>query len=139
MHIRRWMGRQEPNSPVQPSTPARTVLVTGGAKGIGAAVVRHFAANGDTVVIADRDRTAATELARSLGGEHVAKTVNLNVESDVVALFDELRGRFGRLEVLVNSAVVADMSAVDQMLPAQTEHVLDVTPVPSLARVRRSR
>ncbi|MGX9147560.1 SDR family oxidoreductase [Mesorhizobium sp. 128a] len=107
-------------------TGARTVLVTGGAKGIGAAVVRRFAANGDTVVIADRDRTAATELARSLGGTHVAKTVNVAVESEVVALFDELRGRFGRLEVLVNSAVVADLSAIEQM-SAQTEHVLDVT------------
>ncbi|MGX5844525.1 SDR family oxidoreductase [Mesorhizobium sp. ArgA1] len=92
---------------------------------MGAAVVRRFAANGDTVVIADRDGTAATELARSLGGEHVAKTVK-TVESDVVALFDELRGRFRRLEVLVNSAAVADTSAVDRM-PAQTDHVLDVT------------
>ncbi|MGX9575380.1 SDR family oxidoreductase [Mesorhizobium sp. f-mel] len=118
-------------------TGARTVLVTGGAKGIGAAVVRRFAANGDTVVIADRDRTAATELARSLGGEHVAKAVNLNVESDVVALFDALRGRFGRLEVLVNSAVVANMSAVDQM-PAQTEHVLDVTLTGALTCAREA-
>ncbi|MGX9120434.1 SDR family oxidoreductase [Mesorhizobium sp. BHbsci] len=107
-------------------TGARIVLVTGGASSIGAAAVRRFAANGDTVVIADRDRRAATELARSLGGKHVAKALNVAVESEVVALFDELRGRFGRLEVLVNGAAVADMSGVEQM-PAQTEHVVDVS------------
>ncbi|WP_442921204.1 SDR family oxidoreductase [Mesorhizobium sp. Cs1299R1N1] len=105
---------------------ARIVLVTGGATGIGAAVVRRFAANGDTVVITDKDGSAATELARSLGGKHVALTVNVAVEREVVALFEELRARFRHFEVLVNSAAVADSAAIEQM-PAQTEHVLDAT------------
>ncbi|KAA3448434.1 short-chain dehydrogenase [Mesorhizobium sp. SARCC-RB16n] len=107
-------------------TRERIVLVTAGANGIGAAVVRRFAANGDTVVIADRDRSAATELARSLGGKHVAKIVNVVVESEVVALFEELQERFGRIDVLVNSAVAPDMSGIEQM-PAQTEQILDLT------------
>ncbi|MEI9401891.1 SDR family oxidoreductase [Mesorhizobium sp. Cs1330R2N1] len=105
---------------------ARIVLVTGGANGIGAAVVRRFAANGDTVVIADKDRNAVTELARSLGGKHVAKTVNMVVESEVVALFEELRERFGRIDVLVNSAVAPDLPGIKQ-IPARTEQILDLT------------
>lgn len=67
----------------------------GGADCIGAAVVRRFAENGDAV---------AAELAGSLGGKHIARSVGIAIESDVEALFEELRRQFGRLDVLVNSA-----------------------------------
>ena len=136
-----WMFFNQPGDahPPVPGTPraelsrpaehssARIVLVTGGANDIGAAVVRRFAANGDTVVIADRDGAAAAGLAKSLGGKYMAKSVDVAVESNVVALFEELRRRFGRLDVLINSAAVADtfVPGVEQM-PTQIEHVLDV-------------
>ncbi|RNJ42568.1 short-chain dehydrogenase [Mesorhizobium erdmanii] len=108
-------------------TGARIVLVTGGANGIGAAIVRRFAANGDTVVVADRDRAAATALAGTLDGNNLAKSVDVAVESEVVALFEEVRGRFGRIDVLVNGADVADtfVAGIEQM-PTEIEHVLDV-------------
>ncbi|APO70317.1 short-chain dehydrogenase protein (plasmid) [Rhizobium gallicum] len=136
-----WMSFNQPGDahPPVPGTPraelsrpaehssARIVLVTGGANDIGAAVVRRFAANGDTVVIADRDGAAAAGLAGSIGGKYTAKSVDVAVESNVVALFEELRRRFGRLDVLINSAAVADtfVPGVEQM-PTQIEHVLDV-------------
>ncbi|WP_375341858.1 SDR family NAD(P)-dependent oxidoreductase [Sinorhizobium prairiense] len=104
---------------------SRIVLVTGGANGTGAAVVRRFAANGDTVVIADRDGAAAEELIGSLGGEHVAKAVDVAVEGEVVGLFEELRGRFGQIDVLANSAAVADSFGPGKQ-QVQTERVLDV-------------
>ncbi|GLR45999.1 short-chain dehydrogenase [Mesorhizobium amorphae] len=108
-------------------TDARIVLVTGGANGIGAAVVRRFAANGDTVVIADRDGAAAAELAALLGGKNPAKSVDVAVESEVVALFEEVRGRFGRIDVLVNGAAVADISLPGlEQASEQIQHVLDV-------------
>ncbi|RJT29086.1 SDR family oxidoreductase [Mesorhizobium waimense] len=108
-------------------TDARIVLVTGGANGIGAAVVRRFASNGDTVVIADRDRDAATVLAASLDSKNLAKSVDVAVESEVVALFEELRARFGRVDVLVNGAAVADTFAAGiEQIPADIEHVLGV-------------
>ncbi|RWF30754.1 SDR family oxidoreductase [Mesorhizobium sp.] len=108
-------------------TDARIVLITGGAKSIGAAVARRFAANGDTVVIADKDGTAAAELATSLPGKHLAKSLDVAVESDVVSMFEELRARFGYIDVLVNSADPADriVPAIEQ-LSKQLEHVLDV-------------
>ncbi|BBD36186.1 short-chain dehydrogenase [Aminobacter sp. Y103A] len=107
-------------------TGARTVVVTGGANGIGAAVVRRFAANSDTVVIADKDGAGAAELADLLGGRHVAKSVDLAVESDLVALFEEIRGRFGRIEVLANCAAIADTFVRGIEIPQQIERVLDV-------------
>ncbi|WP_432284979.1 SDR family oxidoreductase [Aminobacter sp. BA135] len=107
-------------------TGARTVVVTGGANGIGAAVVRRFAANSDTVVIADKDGAGAAELAGLLGGRHMAKSVDVAVESEVVALFKEIRGRFGRIEALVNCAAVADTFVRGIEIPQQIERVLDV-------------
>ncbi|WP_027168914.1 SDR family oxidoreductase [Mesorhizobium sp. WSM3224] len=108
-------------------TNGRIVLVTGGACAIGTAIVRRFAENGDTVVIADSDVGAAAELARSLGGNHVVARVNVASESQVVGLFDDLRRRFGRLEILVNSAAVVDtsVSGIEQG-PAEIERILDV-------------
>ncbi|UVK35596.1 SDR family oxidoreductase (plasmid) [Mesorhizobium sp. AR10] len=108
-------------------TDARIVLVTGGANGIGAAIVRRFAATGDTVVIADKDRAAATVLAGSLGGKNLAKLVDVAIESEVVALFEEMRGRFGRIDILVNGAAIADtfVAGIEQM-PAEIDQVLGV-------------
>ena len=47
----------------------KVVLVTGGVKGIGAAMVQAFAVEGDKVVVIDRDQEAGVALAESLGAE----------------------------------------------------------------------
>ncbi|MBA1143859.1 MULTISPECIES: SDR family oxidoreductase [Mesorhizobium] len=108
-------------------TDSRIVVVTGGANGAGAAIVRRFTANGDTVVIADRDYAAATALPGSLGGRSLAQSVDVALESEVVALFNDLRGRFGRIDVLVNCAAVAEaFSSGIEETPVGIEHVLDV-------------
>ncbi|AYG76888.1 SDR family oxidoreductase [Rhizobium sp. CCGE532] len=109
------------------STNKRIVLVTGGATSIGAAVARRFAANGDTVVLADINGAAAAKFAKSLGGEHIGKSVDIASEMQVVALFDDLRERFGGLDVLVNSAAWPDSckSGVEQT-PAEIARVIDV-------------
>ncbi|MGG7539793.1 SDR family oxidoreductase [Rhizobium sp. Nf11,1] len=83
-------------------TDARTVVVIDGAKGIGAAIARRFAARGDTVVIADGGGGAAVKLADLLGDKHLSKRVERTVESDVVALFEELRKRSSHIDVFVN-------------------------------------
>ncbi|MBY3517313.1 SDR family oxidoreductase [Rhizobium laguerreae] len=85
-------------------TEARIAVVVGGTKGIGAAVAVRFAERGDTVVIADKNNEAAAALASSLGDKHLAITVDVALESDVVALFDELRRRYGHIDILVNCA-----------------------------------
>ncbi|RAZ71754.1 SDR family oxidoreductase [Mesorhizobium atlanticum] len=108
-------------------TKARVVLVTGAANGIGPAIVRRFAANGDTVVIADKDGAAAAELAARLRGNNPAKCVDVAVESEVVALLEELRARFGCIDVLVNGAGAAGTLALGtEQTPEHIQRVLDV-------------
>ncbi|WP_281965806.1 3-hydroxybutyrate dehydrogenase [Serinicoccus marinus] len=86
----------------------RRAIVTGGASGIGAAVARRLAADGMSVVVADRDADAAQALAGDLGGE--AWTVDL---SDTAALEDATVD----CDVLVNNAGVQRVAPVHEFVP----------------------
>ncbi|MDQ4065730.1 MAG: SDR family NAD(P)-dependent oxidoreductase, partial [Actinomycetota bacterium] len=79
------------------------VLVTGGAGGIGSAIVRAFASEGARVAIHYR---SSEERALALAGEHggVALRADLTIESEVDALVPAAVDRFGRLDVLVANA-----------------------------------
>lgn len=90
-------------------TPARLAgkiaLVTGGSNGIGAATARVLAQAGATVVIgyhAGQERAQA--LRDSLPGEHHVLQITLDDPSTHAAAAQWLRERFGRLDILVNSA-----------------------------------
>jgi NAD(P)-dependent dehydrogenase (short-subunit alcohol dehydrogenase family) len=84
---------------------SRTILVTGGGKGIGRAVVHHFAAQGDKVVAVGRDRRALEETAATAAGEPAVAVEICDVtdEGAVIALFEQL----DTLDVLVNNAGAA--------------------------------
>lgn len=87
----------------------KTAIVTGGAKGIGAATVRMLHAEGAAVVIVDADEAAAHALARELGGDRVlVKVVDVTDAAQVHACVSEAQARFGSLDVLVNSAGISD-------------------------------
>ena len=92
----------------EPAPKERIVVVTGGANGIGAAIVQRFASAGDTVVVADKDGDRAAELVRALGAKHMAFVLDVSSEQEVLAMFAAIRQRFGRVDVLVNDAAVAD-------------------------------
>jgi 3-hydroxybutyrate dehydrogenase len=87
----------------------RTALITGGASGIGAAVARRLAADGMSVVVADRDEQAASALAQELGGR--AWVADL---SDTSALEDLTLD----CDVLVNNAGVQRVAPVHEFDPA---------------------
>ena len=80
--------------------------MTGGSRGIGAAVARAFAAGGDRVAVHYRDAAADAEAVRAgLPGEgHVAVRADLADATAVRAMVDEAADRLGGLDVLVNNA-----------------------------------
>ncbi len=88
--------------------PGRAVLVTGGSRGIGAAVARVFAAAGDRVAVHyGASREAAFAVAASLEGErHVVVGADLGDPEAVRAMVAEAAEGLGGLEVLVNNAGV---------------------------------
>ncbi|MFT4043944.1 MAG: SDR family NAD(P)-dependent oxidoreductase [Gordonia sp. (in: high G+C Gram-positive bacteria)] len=78
-----------------------SAIVTGGASGIGAAVVRQLAAKGAKVVVADLNADKGLELAKEVGGEFVP--VDVTDTAAIEAAVNEA-GELGPLRVLVNSA-----------------------------------
>jgi meso-butanediol dehydrogenase/(S,S)-butanediol dehydrogenase/diacetyl reductase len=81
----------------------RTVVVTGGGRGIGAETARSFSARGANLVIADIDMASAQGVADSLPRALVVRTDVTSRES-LRAMFDEATARFGGVDVLINNA-----------------------------------
>jgi NAD(P)-dependent dehydrogenase (short-subunit alcohol dehydrogenase family) len=92
----------------EPSTPV--ALVTGGAQGIGRAIVARLHADGYAVAIADRDRAACAAAAADHPGDAriLVRRVDVAREAAVRALVAAIRKRFGGLDLLVNNAGIAD-------------------------------
>lgn len=110
------------------SAPPRA-LVTGAAKGIGAAIARRLAAQGRAVVVADRDVAGAEGVAREIGG----RAVSLDVTdfSRVRAVVAEA----GPFAIVVNNAGVDQHAFFTDMAEAEWRRLLEVNLVAVLAVV----
>ncbi len=85
----------------------KVAIVTGGASGIGRGCALRLAAEGATVVIADRDELGGQAVATELGGRHVFLSLDVTQEADWARVVAETTARFGRLDILINGAGVA--------------------------------
>ena len=106
----------------------RTVVVTGGSRGIGAEIARRFATLGDRVVIVYKsDAAAAGKIAAELGGDAVCIAVQADIPEtdDVRAVAAAAVERFGGIDVLVNCAGIGPYRALGQMDAAFVRQILD--------------
>jgi 3alpha(or 20beta)-hydroxysteroid dehydrogenase len=94
----------EPETAARRRFEGKTVLVTGGAMGIGAAHVRGFAAEGARVVFGDIDAAAGAALAAELGGEVRFARHDVADESGWERIVALAEAEFGPVSVLVNNA-----------------------------------
>ncbi|HWA66256.1 MAG TPA: SDR family oxidoreductase [Mycobacteriales bacterium] len=93
----------------------RVAIVTGGARGIGAAVVATLAASGARVVVADIDEPGAQAVAGEVvaaGGEASAIPVDLADEWSIAALVAATIDRYGTIDVLDNNAALTDAAVL---------------------------
>lgn len=121
----------------------KTLLVTGGSRGIGAATARLAAARGWRVALSYVSNVKAadavvTEIEKA-GGEAFAVRADIEVEADIVSMFGEVDRRFGGLDGLVNNAGVVDRkSRVDAMSLARLERMMRTNVIGSIVAAREA-
>lgn len=128
----------------------RLALITGGARGIGAATVRAMVAAGARVIIADKNVEAAGETARSIDptGDRVSvEPLDVTDRAAIAALAATVEGRHGDISILVNNAGFAGelpldddglVDLWDRMIEVNLTSVMLVTRafLPSLRRTK---
>lgn len=104
------------NGAIYPSLRDSRVLITGGATGIGAALVQAFAAQGAKVGFVDLNVAAGEELAKSLPDTHF-RTCDLCDLDATAAAIQELSSAIGGVDVLLNNAANDDRHSIEQVTP----------------------
>lgn len=97
----------------------KVAVVTGGSRGVGEAVVARFLAEGAQVAAMSRSGTASNTAAVAVKGD-------VSSESDVTALMDTVRERFGRLDVLVNNAAVEFEATIEHTSVEDWDRVMAI-------------
>ena len=103
----------------------KVAIVTGGASGFGAGIVRKFAAEGARVLVADINLEGAEALARELGQK--AAHVDVSKDGSVNQLAAVALMAFGKVDILVNNAGVSHLPApMDEISEADFDRVFNV-------------
>ena len=87
-----------------PELKGQTVIISGGANGIGAATVRSFHQQGARVFFCDKDAVRGEALAHELGAGINFRVVDLAVEAEILAWVESIKTTAGSIHVLVNNA-----------------------------------
>jgi len=110
--------------------PQRVALVTGGSRGIGAAIVQRLARDGFAVAInyasSAHEADALAAEIRDAGGRALAVRADVSKAAEVNALFDQVQAEFGRIDVLVNSAGVLSVQPLADTTDEQFERTFDI-------------
>lgn len=107
----------------------RVMLITGGSRGIGAAIARQAPADGYAVCLSYASKRAAADAVvaeiEAAGGKALAVQADVSHEGDVMKLFAAVDAAFGRLDALVNNAgTLETQMRVEDMSAGRIERVL---------------
>ena len=104
----------------------RRAIVTGGARGIGAAIVRALAGAGVEVAIADLDFAAARVLAEEIGGRAAAFVIDVRDRTSTQTALDEAIAHLGGLDILCANAGVSTMRRAIDLTDEEWAFNMDV-------------
>jgi meso-butanediol dehydrogenase / (S,S)-butanediol dehydrogenase / diacetyl reductase len=104
----------------------KRALVTGGASGIGRAIVQALAGARAQVAITDRDAEAARSLAGEIGAGSIAVGLDVTNGSETARVFEHVFGAFGGLDILCANAGISSMNPVADLSEAEWDANMNV-------------
>ncbi|WP_241835458.1 SDR family NAD(P)-dependent oxidoreductase [Pseudofrankia asymbiotica] len=118
-----------PAAPLAAWSQPRTVIVTGGASGIGLAIARRLAAEGAAIAVLDRDEVTATAAADSItaaGGQAIGLAADVTDRPAIDDAVAQVRDQLGPPTILVTSAGLDGFDRFLTITPAGWERILAV-------------
>ena len=110
-------------------TTKKVALVTGANKGIGLEIARQLAQAGIKVLLGARDSARGQQAAAGLASDGLdveAVSINLNDERTIAATVETITGRYGRLDILMNSVGIGGAGSPTEVTEETWDRVLDV-------------
>ncbi len=104
----------------------KTIVITGGAKGIGAGCTKIFHQRKGNVVVLDIDAPTGEKFCRELGGRALFIQCDVSDEREVEGAIKKTVGEFGSLDVLVNNAGIMQYCKVTETTEKDWDKILDV-------------
>ncbi|CAI8047630.1 Cyclopentanol dehydrogenase [Geodia barretti] len=107
----------------------KVALISGGARGMGAAEAKLFSREGAKVVIADvleaEGRQTEAEI-NEMGGDAIFVTLDVTKQSDWDAAISKTIEQFGKLDVIVNNAGIASRVSIEETTVEEWDRILDI-------------
>ena len=104
----------------------RVALVTGGARGMGRAIIELLASRGAQVAVNDLDPEATAAAAHAIGNDSLAVAGDVADPNRVRAIVDQVADHYGRLDVLVNNAGIAYHRSIEEITDEEWSRVFAV-------------
>ncbi len=104
----------------------KTIIITGGSDGLGAATAKTLAAEGANVVIAARGLEKLTSVAASIGGQALAVQTDVTNPVHLENLVTQTMTRFGRIDAIVNNAGRAAAKPFESITDLEWQEDLDM-------------
>ncbi|MDY0873671.1 L-iditol 2-dehydrogenase [Dongia rigui] len=104
----------------------KVAVVTGGARGIGAAIVEAYVAEGATVAIADLAQHDGEALAKKLGPKAFFVTLDVTKQASIDDMVKAVVTRAGGIDILVNNAAVFDLAPIVEVSEKSWDFLFDV-------------
>lgn len=111
------------------SLRGKIALITGGGRGLGAAICDVLAEAGAVAVVADLQLQLAEKVAKELqekGYEAIALPLDVTDETQIEAVIQEILNQFGQIDILINNAGTDVTLAIEELTIADIDRVLNV-------------
>lgn len=120
----------------------KVAIITGGSKGIGAAIAKSFAAEGAKIVVnfasSKKDADEIVKQIADNGGVAIAVQADVSKQADISFLFEETKTAFGKVDILVNNAGIYQFKPIELITEESFHQHFNINVLGSLLAIREA-